>query len=84
LDLLESERMTIDPENRPAVPIPAMARPTMKAVELGATAQIKLPISKMKTAPRYASLTLKSLYTVPYMGCRAVVVSRYAEPYHPF
>jgi hypothetical protein len=31
---------------------PAIARPTMKAVEEGATAEIRLPISKMKTAVR--------------------------------
>ena len=51
----------MEPEKRPAVPIPATARPTMKVVEFCATAEIKLPTSKMKTAARYASLTLKSL-----------------------
>jgi len=29
-----------------------MARPTMKAVDVGATAQTRLPTSKMKTAKR--------------------------------
>ena len=45
-------RMTIEPENKPAVPMPATARPTMKAVELGATAHTRLPTSKMNTATR--------------------------------
>ncbi len=40
------------PEATPAAPRPAMARPTIKAVLLGATAQIRLPSSKMKTARR--------------------------------
>lgn len=31
---------------------PAMARPTIKVTEEGATAEIKLPTSKMKTAVR--------------------------------
>ena len=35
---------------------PEMARPTIKVVEFCATAQIRLPTSKMKTAPRKAVL----------------------------
>lgn len=45
-------RMTEDPENIPAEPIPAMARPMMKAVELGAAPQIAEPTSKTTTAAR--------------------------------
>lgn len=45
-------RITIEPENSPAVPMPATARPTMKAVELGATAHTRLPTSKTNTAKR--------------------------------
>jgi len=52
----------------------------MKLVEFGATAQSRLPISKTKMAARYVHLTLKILYTVPYMGCNAVAVRRYADP----
>lgn len=36
----------------PADPNPAMARPTMSAVEVGAAPQIADPISKMATAVR--------------------------------
>ena len=32
---------------------------------------------------RYTALALKSLNMVPAAGCRAVRVSKYAEPYHP-
>lgn len=53
------ERITMEPEKRPAVPMPAMARPTMKATEVGATAHSKLPTSKMKMAVRKVHLTLK-------------------------
>jgi hypothetical protein len=38
--------MTMVPENRPAEPRPAMARPTMRAFEVGAEPQIADPISK--------------------------------------
>jgi hypothetical protein len=48
----------------------------MKDVESGATAQSRLPTSKMKMAPRYVHLTLKFRYIAPYMGCNAVVVRR--------
>jgi len=40
----------------PPTPIPAMARPTMRAVLEGATAQIRDPTSKMIIAPRKISL----------------------------
>jgi hypothetical protein len=38
--------MTMVPENRPAEPRPAMARPTMRAFEVGAEPQMADPISK--------------------------------------
>ena len=43
-----SERMTFPPVLLPALPMPAMARPMMKAVDEGAAAQMMDPISKMK------------------------------------
>jgi len=46
------DRMVMEPEKRPAVPMPATARPTMKAVDVGATAVMRLPSSKIKMAPR--------------------------------
>ena len=41
--------MTIAPEKMPLDPAPAMARPTMNTIELGAAPQIALPISKTVT-----------------------------------
>jgi hypothetical protein len=51
------EIITRAPEKIPATPIPAIARPTIKTVLEGATAQIKLPISKIRTATKKAHLT---------------------------
>jgi hypothetical protein len=46
------------PENIPADPNPAIARPTMKATEVGAVAQIMEPTSKIAKAIRKVHLTL--------------------------
>lgn len=70
------DRITTDPENSPAVPIPAMARPTINASDVGASAHSSDPTSKMKTAVRYVHLTLNMRYSEPYVGCSAVVLSR--------
>lgn len=59
------EKITMAPENRPAVPTPAKARPTMKALELGARAHTRLPSSKMPTAERKVHLMSKILYILP-------------------
>lgn len=48
-----------DPVFTPAAPSPAMARPTIRATEEGATAQIKLPTSKIKMDIRYVIFRLK-------------------------
>ena len=40
-------KMMRAPEKIPAEPTPAMARPTMSAVLVGATPQMRLPSSKM-------------------------------------
>lgn len=44
--------MIVDPAVMPAAPIPEMARPMMKAVELGAAPQSAEPTSKRMTQPR--------------------------------
>ena len=49
------------PEKIPADPNPAIALPTIKAVELGATPQIKEPNSKMPIATRYTYLIEKKV-----------------------
>lgn len=45
-----------DPEKMPADPLPAIARPMMKAVEFGAPPQSAEPTSKVTTAQRKTSL----------------------------
>ena len=52
--------VTSAPVKIPALPRPATARPTMRAVEFGATPHIRDPSSKMKRATRKTDLTLKS------------------------
>lgn len=47
------------PEKMPAHPIPAIARPMIKAFELGATPQIKDPSSKIAIAVRKTTLMEK-------------------------
>ena len=49
------------PVEVPALPRPAMARPTMKAVEVGAAAQMIEPISKITTVAMKASLEGKKV-----------------------
>ena len=48
--------MRIAPLKIPAEPMPAIARPMMSAVELGATPQMREPTSKMNSAERYTHL----------------------------
>ena len=47
-------RMTLEPENMPADPRPAIARPMMNAVEFGAAPHNAEPTSKMPIATRFA------------------------------
>ena len=49
------------PDMIPEEPKPAMARPTMKEVELGAAPQMADPTSKRKTADRKTALILKKV-----------------------
>ena len=49
------------PENIPAAPRPATARPTIKAVELGETPQMRDPISKIAMPVRKTHLMLKKV-----------------------
>jgi len=48
--------VTSAPLKMPADPAPERARPMMKAIELGATAESREPTSKMKRATRKVSL----------------------------
>ncbi len=49
------------PEKIPAEPRPAIARPRIKAIELGAAPQIRLPSSKIPMAIRYTYLIEKKV-----------------------
>jgi len=51
--------MTRAPEKIPADPMPATARPMIRAIEFGARPQIKDPISNTAMALRYTHLMLK-------------------------
>ena len=68
--------MMMAPEYKPAAPTPAMARPAMKAPELGAVAHTKLPSSKMATATRYTTLVEKMVNSLPNSSWKALEVKR--------
>jgi len=53
------EMIITPPLKTPADPSPAIARPTIKAFDVGATPQISDPSSKSAIAERYTSLMLK-------------------------
>lgn len=70
------------PDPTPAAPTPAMARPTIRTGEFGATPQIKLPSSKMKMAIRKLIFSGKYLYTFPHIDWNPPSVMKKDEPYH--
>jgi hypothetical protein len=49
------------PEKTPALPIPAIALPIIRAIEFGATPQIRLPSSKIPIAVRKTHFMLKKV-----------------------
>lgn len=53
------------PEKVPAMPMPAIARPTMNTAELGAAPQTRDPISKIVREHRNVHLAGKVLYRRP-------------------
>jgi hypothetical protein len=53
------------PAKIPAEPIPAIALPTIKAVELGDTPQMRDPSSKIDIEHTYAHLRLKKVKQRP-------------------
>jgi hypothetical protein len=53
------------PDPRPAAPTPEIARPMIKVVLLGETAQIRLPASKRKIEKTKVGLSAKNLYAFP-------------------
>lgn len=57
--------MTIEPEDMPAAPMPARARPRIKAQDVGATVQSREPVSKMASDARYSCLAGTMLNNFP-------------------
>lgn len=68
--------MVYTPGAIPAPPMPEIARPTMRVVEFGATALIKLPNSKMKIETKKLALRGKNLYTLPHCDWKAPSVKK--------
>jgi hypothetical protein len=79
----EKAMMVYMPEVTPAAAIPAIALPQIKAVLLGATAQIKLPTSKIAALSKNAVLIGKNLKAFPQDARKHAYVSRNAAPYQP-
>lgn len=71
------------PANCPPAPKPASARPMMNIGLFGAKAEMSEPSMKSSIININTLLRLKITYNLPQVGCSAVVVRRYAEPYHP-
>lgn len=73
--------VTNAPLKIPAEPAPERARPTMNATDVGATADIREPTSKMNSAARKVSLVEHIAYIFPKRGTRAAAGRLKAEPY---
>ena len=73
--------MIIPPEKILAAPNPAMALPTMRTTDDGATAQTRDPTSKIKTPAINTHLVEYMVYSLPKISCTAAVARIYALPY---
>lgn len=71
------------PVKIPADPSPETARPIMRAIELGETAETIEPISNIPSAERNIHLMLNSAYSLPYINWKQQEVRRYDDPYQP-
>ena len=69
------------PVQRPAPPVPAIARPTINVALFGATAHMRLPSSKMKRNRRYDHFRWKYLNALPQVVWKAANVKNVAELY---
>ena len=65
-----STRMMVPPDKMPVPPIPAMTRPTMKALDVGAAAQTMDPSSK----------TLTRLMKIHFAGKKVLEMSAEGKP----
>lgn len=71
------------PASRPAVPIPATARPTISIVDETAVAQSTDPRKEKPLATKNTLLMEKSLYALPYRNWKEHWQSRKAIEYQP-
>ena len=63
------------PAKMPAAPIPAIARPMMKAMELGAAPQMAEAASKVRTLRKRVYRTEKKVKSLPNNNCSAQQLS---------
>jgi hypothetical protein len=63
--------------------MPVMARPMIKAVDVGARAHTKEPTSKMNKAAKKTGFMGNSAYILPYSSWKQHDVSMKDEPYQP-
>ena len=78
----EKAMMVYAPEPIPAAPNPAIARPTMSALLLGETPQIREPSSKVKRLMRKLIFNGKYLYALPHADWKPPRVRKKADEYH--
>lgn len=71
------------PAMMPALPIPAIARPMMKATELGAAPHRADPISKIKMRTKNTYLAVWKVYILPMSNWKQELVNINADPYQP-
>lgn len=77
-----SAMMIKHPLNIPPPPMPAIARPIIRARELGAAPQTALPTSKRPIAERNTHFVLNREYARPNGSWKAQVVRRKAALYY--
>lgn len=68
--------MRIAPEKIPADPMPAIARPMISAVDVGAAPQITEPSSNKAMAVKKTTLTEWYVYSLPKSSWKLQVVRR--------
>ena len=71
---------TTSPEKLPAAPTPAIARPTIKAADVGAPPHMAEPTSNMTTEMMKTDLMEKRVYSFPKKSWKAQRVNKYALP----
>lgn len=79
----QTDRWPTTPDRTPPAPRPAIALPSIKAIEVGAAAQSAEPVSNMTMDVKNVALMLRNLYSFPKTSWNAQLVSRYAVPYQP-